>query len=129
MSVENELQQLQLELEKLEERKKALILKQEEAATRIKKLEDIIEASGLGSAQALAEALIEAFDITISKAKPSPAKEGERKRRPRTKVTVELRDRVKSSIAEGYSKNKIAQSLEISYPVITKIIAGEYDNL
>lgn len=63
-----------------------------------------------------------------TEAKPQKEKIGGR-RRKRTKVTAEVRDKVKEALSGGMSKNAAAKSFGISYIVIKKIEDGAYDSL
>jgi hypothetical protein len=48
-------------------------------------------------------------------------------RRKRTKVTPELCTKVKEAVSGGQSKLAIAKQFKVSYPTVTKIVAGGYD--
>jgi malate synthase len=50
-------------------------------------------------------------------------------RRKRTKITAELRDKVKAILAKGNSMNAVSKQMGISYIVIKKIADGAYDKL
>ena len=50
-------------------------------------------------------------------------------RRKRTKITAEVRDKVKAILAKGNSMNAVSKQLAISYIVIKKISDGVYDKV
>ncbi|MCH2154983.1 MAG: hypothetical protein MK080_03160 [Opitutales bacterium] len=126
MTINNELLDLEKKLELLAKRKEELLEQQKLEAERSAKLDKLLEESEYGTAKELVEALVQKFNVRISLISTS-ATSG--KRRKRTKVTADLRDKVKGAVAEGYSKNQVSKNFEISYAVVNKIVDGAYDAL
>lgn len=121
---------IQDQLKQLEKDRARLQKKQEELEARLKaqqeadkKLEKVFATSGFSSPKALIEALSLKYGV-----KPSAVAKNGRPRK-RTKVTADLRDRIKSEIEEGRSKNSVSKTYEISYAVVSKIVDGAYDHL
>jgi hypothetical protein len=143
MSKQNELK----ELEKLASRiakKKAKLEAQVKAEKETAKWYDqVLKESGFKRPKDFIKALMEHFGmrtVSLAKAKRGPgrpakaatkpkAKTKSTGRRKRTKITAELRDKVKASLEKGASKNAAAKSFGISYLVVKKIEDGAYDTL
>jgi hypothetical protein len=134
------------ELEKLANRiakKKARLEAQMEAEKETAKWYDqVLKESGFKRPRDLVKALMRHFGIrTVSvttsgrgpgrppKTATKAKKAKSATRRKRTKVTADLRDKVKASLAKGVSKNAASKSFGISYIVIKKIEDGAYDKL
>jgi hypothetical protein len=91
------------------------------------------------------KALMEHFGIrtiSLSKGKRGPGrpakaagpakpktKSGANGRRKRTKMTPELRDKVKAALAKGTSKNAASKNFGVSNLVVKKVEQGAYDSL
>jgi hemoglobin-like flavoprotein len=83
-----------------------------------------VKQSGLGTPKALAQALIETYDIRFDQEHTAALV----KRRKYTKITPELRDQIKA-LLKKQSMNRVAEELQISYAVIAKVANGAYDRL
>ena len=60
---------------------------------------------------------------------PKAESSGGTSRRKRTRITPEIRDKVKGMLEEGTSKNATSKQTGISYIVVKKIEDGAYDKL
>jgi len=60
---------------------------------------------------------------------PKAESSGGTSRRKRTRITPEIRDKVKGMLEEGTSKNAASKQTGISYIVVKKIEDGAYDKL
>lgn len=135
------------ELEKLAGRiakKKAKLEAQVKAEKETSKWYDqVLKESGFKRPKDFVKALMEHFGmrtVSLAKARRKPGRpaktaakpKGKAKaagtvRRKRTKITADLRDKVKASLEKGVSKNAAAKSFGISYPIVKKIGDGAYD--
>lgn len=61
--------------------------------------------------------------------KPAGVKPASGSKRKRTKVTADLRDKIKADVQAGTSKTAIGKKYGISYLVIKKVESGSYDKL
>lgn len=122
MDLEEQLKALEKERARIEDKKKALQEQIKENAAAEQKLEKLFEESGFATPRALIVALMRKYNVRVSGA-PT---EGRRKR---TKVTAQLRDDVREAVNGGLSKNQASKKFEISYLVVNKIMAGNYDKL
>lgn len=125
MSISAQLQQVQKQIADLQRMKDQLEEQNRLDEARKARLEELVATSGYENPKALAEALIEKFNLKITST-TAGASTGRRKR---TTVTAPIRDEVKATVASGLSKNKAAKKLGISYAVVTKIIDGVYDHV
>lgn len=89
------------------------------------KLDSLVKSSGFPSAKALVEALIDKYNLRLSRKKGGSTA----KKRTRTTVTKELRDAVKKEVKGGTSMNAASKQFGISYVVVSKIMKGSYDKL
>jgi hypothetical protein len=127
MNIENELKRIEKSERNLAMQKKKLLgLKKRKKANQAK-LATIVKLSEFDTPKELVEALIETYDIQLNGRRAlnghtSPS------RRSRTKVTPELRDLIKAKLKDQ-SVNRVSKELQISYPVISKIARGQYDQL
>lgn len=127
MSIRNELKKLEKEEARLARQKKQLEDELKKKAEESAKLQKLVKSSGYSSAKELVDALVDEFGLRRPRGTgAAAAKTGRRKR---TKVTPELRDRVKKDIKGGMSMNQASKNYEISYAVIAKINNGAYDSL
>lgn len=132
------------ELEKLANRiarKKARLEAQMEAEKETAKWYDqVLKESGFKRPRDFLKALMKHFGIrTVSLAKTGgrgpgrPPKQATKAktgtRRKRTKITAELRDKVKAALGKEASKNTASKRFGISYIVVKKIEDGAYDKL
>lgn len=127
-TIEEALKQIEKEQTRLEEQRKALELQLKEKEKEAKKLEELFQRSGFATPRALVTALAEKYNLRLGGGSTASAPGG-KTRRKRTKVTGELRDKVRARVQEGLSKNKASQEFGISYLVVNKIMAGSYDDL
>lgn len=125
-NIEDALRQIEKEQAKLVEQRKALEVQLKEKEKEEKKLEELFQRSGFATPRALIAALMEKYNVRSVGSVSSPAG---RPRRKRTKVTAELRDKVRARVNEGLSKNKASQEFGISYLVVNKMMEGKYDHL
>lgn len=125
-NIEDALKQIEKEQAKLVEQKKALEVQLKEKEKEAKKLEELFQKSGFATPRALVSALMEKYNLRSVGAVSAPAG---KTRRKRTKVTGDLRDRVRAKVNGGLSKNKASQEFGISYLVVNKIMEGKYDKL
>jgi predicted nuclease with TOPRIM domain len=121
--LEKRLQQLELEKQALQEQ----LRKEEELQA---KLDEVVEQSGYNSARDLAMALVRKYNLRINDAVASKASMGETKeRKPRVRMTAELRDTIRQEVAEGKKKMAIARDHNISYTLVNLVFKGRYDHL
>lgn len=118
-----QLKDLEVEQDRLAEKRRTLEEKQRLYEALDAKLEQFFSESQFNSPKELAEALIEKYGIRISNRKPGST------RRRRTTITAELRDKVKAFVNSGQSMNQVSKQMEISYAVVVKIMKGHYDHL
>lgn len=125
--ITSEIRRLEQESAKLEKQKTDLLKKQDQQEKELKKLDNLVDKSGYGSAKQLIEALMTRFKISPSqlskKASSSPTG------RTRTTVTADLRDKISADLASGMSKTAIGEKYGISYLVIRGVETGKYKKL
>jgi len=127
MDYDQQLKEIEKEQQKLEERRQQLEAERREREERLARLEPIVQQSGM-SPQDLVEALIEKYNITLSRgSRKSGGGTGER--RSRTTMTAELRDKIKHDLGAGRSKAVIQREHGVSYPVVQKVERGLYDSI
>jgi len=125
MNIDSELKSLKKEEARLAKKKKELLDKKKEKEAQEAKLESLYKNSGFSSPKALVEALIDKYNVRITKRRGVSAP----KKRTRTTVTKELRDAVKKEVKSGTSMNAASKKFGISYVVVSKIVKGAYDKL
>jgi type II secretory pathway component PulF len=123
IELEEQLKELEKERIRLEEKKKALQEQIEQSAAAEKQLQDLFEKSGFPTPRALVVALMKKYGVKLTSA---PSEGGRRKR---TKVTAQLRDEIRDAVNGGLSKNQATKKFDLSYLVVNKVMAGEYDKL
>lgn len=124
----NEIKRLEAETAKLEKQKAELLRKQEEEEQRLKQLDQIVENSGFESAKQLIEALMARYRISPSQLSRKGTAGGG-SGRTRTKVTADLRDRIRADLATGMSKTAVGAKHGVSYLVVRGVETGKYDHL
>lgn len=124
--IEEQLRQLEQQEATLAQRKAELEAEKQRRLELDKRLDEIVEKSGYRSPRDLAQALISKYGLRLAKANALP---GEKQRRKRTRITVELRDSIKKMVNDGTSMNAVSKQQNISYTVVAKIIKGHYDNI
>lgn len=124
------------QLKAIEEREKALAAQRkqleaelEQSRKREAKLEKLFESSGYKTPRDLVSALITKYNIRAGSLKTSKNAEEGKKRRSRTIMTVELRDKLKQEIEQAGSVNAVSKQHGISYSVVSKVWNGFYDEL
>ncbi|MCC5839064.1 MAG: hypothetical protein JJT96_02985 [Opitutales bacterium] len=122
--ITEELKQLEKEEARIAKKKEALAARLEKAQEQEKYLDELVEKSGLDP-RSLVQALIVKYGVKVQ---ATPGLKG-LKTRTRTRITPELRDRIKSAVQENGSKNSVSKEMNISYAVISKVVNGEYDHL
>ena len=125
MNIKTELKTIEKEEARLARKKEELLTKQKEEEALQARLESLVKTSEFESPKALVEALIEKYNIKLTKKNSG----GGKKRRSRTKVTKELRDAIKKEVKSGTSMNAASKKFEVSYVVVSKIMKGAYDKL
>lgn len=127
MDYDQQLKEIERKQQKLEEQKQQIETERREREERLARLEPIVQQSGM-SAEELVAALIEKYNISVSRgARKSAKSDGER--RTRTTVTPELRDKIKHDLGTGRSKSEIQREYGVSYPVVQKVQQGKYDSI
>jgi transposase len=127
MDYDQQLKEIERKQQKLEEQKQQIEAERREREERLARLEPIVQQSGM-SAEELVAALIEKYNISVSRgARKSAKSDGER--RTRTTVTPELRDKIKHDLGTGRSKSEIQREYGVSYPVVQKVQQGKYDSI
>ncbi len=124
MSIQDQLKTLEKEKARLVEREKNLVEQAKTQKETDSKLESFVKQSGL-TPRDLVFALVDKFHVRLAGRRKGSA----RKRRKRTKITVELRDAVKKTVKGGRSMNATAKEYGISYAVVVKMVKGHYDRL
>lgn len=125
MNIKTELKSIEKEEARLARKKEELLTKQKEEEALQARLESMVKTSEFDSPKSLVEALIDKYNIKLTKKSTGGAK----KRRSRTKVTKELRDAIKKEVKSGTSMNAASKKFEVSYVVVSKIMKGAYDKL
>lgn len=121
----DELKQLEKQEARIAKRKQALAARLQKAQVQDKKLDELVKKSGFDNPRALVKALMAKYNIKVS---ATPGAKG-KKVRTRTKITPELRDKIKKEVERNGSKNSVSKEMNISYAVISKVINGDYDHL
>ena len=124
MSIQDQLKTLEKEKARLVEREKSLVEQAKTQKEMDARLESFVKQSGL-SPRDLVFALVDKFHVRLA----GRRKGSGRKRRKRTKITVELRDAVKKTVKGGRSMNATAKEFSVSYAVVAKMVKGHYDKL
>ncbi len=125
--IQNALKELEKKQAQLLEQRKALELQLKEKEKEDKKLEELFQKSGFATPRSLIAALMDKYNVRTVPTAASPA--ALKGRRKRTKVTAELRDKVRAAVKGGVSKNQATKDFSISYLVVNKIMDGAYDKL
>jgi DNA repair exonuclease SbcCD ATPase subunit len=126
--IEDQLKELQQQEANIAQRKAELEAEKKRQEDLVNRLDEIVKNSGFRSARDLAQALISHYGLRLAKA-PVASASGEKTRRKRTRITSELRDKIKALCAGGTSMNAISKDLQISYTVVAKIVKGAYDSV
>jgi hypothetical protein len=141
MNKEKELKELEKMANQIAKKKAKLEAQMKADKETAKWYDQVLKESGFKRPKDFMKALMEHFGmrtVSLAKAKRGPGrplkptvktKSKTTTRRKRTKVTEDLRDKVKASLAKGNSKNAAAKSFGISYIVIKKIEDGAYDKM
>ena len=124
MKIDDELKRIEQEKKNLQKRKQQLQEQKKKRKAALSKLNALVKQSGFDTPKALVEALIETYDIRLDHGHDTAPT----KRRKHTKVTTELRDRIKVMLKEQ-SMNRVSKELRISYAVIAKVANGAYNKL
>lgn len=125
MSIKDQIAQLEKQEADIQAQKKKLAEELKLRMEREAKLDQLVEQSGFGSARDLVLALIDKYNLRITKR----IRGNNLTRRKRTRVTPELRNAIKKEVKAGTSMNKVSKQFEISYAVVNKIMKGQYDKL
>lgn len=149
MSKQNELKELEKLVTRISKKKAKLEAQVKAEKETSKWYDQVLKESGFKRPKDFVKALMEHFGmrtVSLAKAKRQPgrpaktaaktaakpkgkAKAGSAGRRKRTKITPDLRDKVKASLGKGVSRNATAKSAGISYPIVKKIEDGAYDSI
>ena len=131
-----ELDKMANRIAKQKQRIEAQLKEEQETA---KWYDQVLKESGFKRPKDFVKALMEHFGIRsinlAGRSKRGPGRPPKaagatpKGRRKRTKVTAEVRDKVKGILAKGTSMNATSKQLGISYIVIKKIADGAYDKL
>lgn len=122
--IKDEIKRIEKEQARLLKRKAALAEQMKRESEDDKKLDKLVEDSGMAP-RALVKSLIDKYNLRFS----GKAMAATGKTRKRTRMTAELRDEIKKVLASGKSMNATAKQFEISYAVIVKVSKGAYDKL
>jgi hypothetical protein len=142
----NELKELEKLANKIARKKQRIEAQLQDQLEAAKWYDQVLKESDFKRPRDLIKALMAHFGIrtvSLSGAKRGPgrppkaadakaagkAKAASGSRRKRTKVTPDLRDKVKASLGKGTSRNATAASLGVSNLVVKKIADGLYDKL
>jgi small-conductance mechanosensitive channel len=142
----NELKELEKLANKIARKKQRIEAQLQDQLEAAKWYDQVLKESDFKRPRDLIKALMAHFGIrtvSLSGAKRGPgrppkaaaantagkAKAATASRRKRTKVTADLRDKVKASLEKGTSRNATATSMGVSNLVVKKIAAGAYDKL
>lgn len=123
MTIEQELRELEKRQALLERQKEQLLAAAQEQEKSKNEILGFIEHHGFGGPQGLADKLVEFFGVRASEPRRQI------NRRPRVRVTREMRDQVKGMLAAGEKRRQVATKLGVSYQTITNIHKGDYDQL
>lgn len=136
----NELKELEKLSKKIERKKQRLEEQMKADKETAQWYDQVLKESGFKRPRDFVKALMEHFGLRSvsltsqgkrgpgrpAKAASAGKKAGTRKR---TKVTAELRDKVKDALKKGTSKNAASKQFNISYLVVKKIEDGAYDKI
>lgn len=125
------------ELERLEQQladKRAKLEEQAKAEAELSQWYDgVLSESGHTQPRELIKSMMRHFGLrTVSLAGVrSEGSQGSQTsgKRHRTKMTAGLRDAIKSELAGGAKKSQIIRQHNVSFAVVKKVLAGEYDSL
>jgi len=133
-----ELKELEQLASKIAKKKKRIEAQLEEEKETSKWYDQVLKESGFKRPKDFVKALMTHFgirEISVSGKRRGPGRPRKAEsvvpstRRKRTKITAEVRDKVKGILAKGTSKNAVSKQLGISYIVIKKIADGAYDKV
>lgn len=123
MDVEQEIKNIERESARLQQKKQELQRIREEEKVRQERLSQLFAESGYATPLEFVEALIRKYELKIT---------GENaflRKRKRTRITGKLRDAILKECHSGMSMNKASKKFDVSYAVVTKVLAGQYNNL
>lgn len=127
-----QLKELEREQQRLAKLKETLEKDLKEAAEQAKWYVQVLKESGMNSPRQLIKEMMRHFNIRSISLKesgdaPVAAKASSGGRRRRSKVTPDLRDKIKAALAKKVSKKQIALDYKVSYPVVKNVEDGKYD--
>lgn len=137
----NELKELDKLAKKIERKKQKLEEQMKADKETAQWFDQVLKESGFKRPRDFIKALMEHFGmrtVSLGGTKRGPGRPATKDtavkskpagKRKRTKITAEVRDKVKAMLAKGTSKNAISKSTGISYIVIKKIGDGAYDKI
>lgn len=123
MDVEQEIKNIERESARLLQKKQELQRIRDEEKVRQERLSKLFAESGYATPLEFVEALIRKYELKIT---------GENAflhKRKRTRITCKLRDAILKECNSGMSMNKASKKFDVSYAVVTKVLAGHYNNL
>lgn len=132
-----QIKELERQASLIERRKQELKEQLEAEKEQAKWYDQVLKESGYTKPRDFIKSAMEHFgirQISLGKARGGAAvgiasAAASNGKRSRTKVTADLRDKIKSALREGRSKNSIKDEFGVSYPVVKKIEDGGYDKL
>lgn len=126
--IKKEIKDIEKAQAELAKKKQALLDEEKKQKAAKAELEALFKKSGYASPRKLVEALVEHYGLRMG-GKKAGSKSGSGTRRPRTRITADLRDKIKADIKAEGSVNAVAKKTGISYLVVSKIHKGAYDKI